>query len=472
MKEQCGTFQEITALCKDMRNETKDDQHAQRHAKAYETVGDLSQRFSTTCTTAKTQYSKLSSLLQATSGARNSPGGGLKFLPRSLSQTPKLERVTKTPPPARPSSVQTHRRALSGSHYQPVFVRPTTFSLHDREEEEQGGGVQKGLNSLTRSANSYDSEEDEIGSGRLAKAPVSSKQTKTVENRPKETKALNKVVESRPKETKTRDAKTKTTESGPKDPKTKNAKPAKKAPKKQKEPTRNESDPIPEILSLDRSPVIAGRRMFKMPSHESLGENRGSCSPNAGHPSEKRDSPELPVFGNGSPNRRIGQPKSSPAHDLTSGTRVRVLPTMKSPEHGNRLKSPPPIVKPKPSIPKKPQFLKQTSGSEKFETTTEQPLKANKKRESNGKEKEEEKSKAKKASRFSKLHGFGGGLKKDSNRKERGGREGGGEEGEREKSPPAVSGAGTRDLDMGLDMGEWEVPRDGQESPLLQGRKG
>ena len=472
MKEQCGTFQEITALCKDMRNETKDDQHAQRHAKAYETVGDLSQRFSTTCTTAKTQYSKLSSLLQATSGARNSPGGGLKFLPRSLSQTPKLERVTKTPPPARPSSVQTHRRALSGSHYQPVFVRPTTFSLHDREEEEQGGGVQKGLNSLTRSANSYDSEEDEIGSGRLAKAPVSSKQTKSVESRPKETKALNKAVESRPKETKTRDAKTKSTESRPKDSKTKDAKHAKKAPKKQKDSTKNESDPIPEILSLDRSPVIAGRRMFKMPIHESLGENRGSCSPNAGHPSEKRDSPELPVFGNVSPNRRIGQPKSSPAHDLTSGTRVRVLPTMKSPEHGNRLKSPPPIVKPKPSIPKKPQFLKQTSGSEKFETTTEQPLKANEKRESNGKEKEEEKSKAKKASRFSKLHGFGGGLKKDSNRKERGGREGGGEEGEREKSPPAVSGAGTRDLDMGLDMGEWEVPRDGQESPLLQGRKG
>ena len=210
-----------------------------------------------------------------------------------------------------------------------------------------------------------------------------------------------------------------------------------------------------------------------MPSQESLDENRGSCSPNAGHPSEKGDSPELPVFGNGSPNRRIGHPKSSPAHDLTSRTRVRVLPTVKSPERGNKLKSPPPIVKPKPTIPKKPQSLKQTSASEKLETTTtEQPPKSNEKQESSGKE--EEKSKTKKASRFPRLHGFGGGLKKDSNKKERGGREGGGggEEGEREKSPPGVSGAGTRDLDMGLEMGEWEVPGDGRESPLLQGRKG
>ena len=478
MKEQCGTLQDVTTLCKDIRNETKDDQQVARLAKAYETVVNLSQRFSTTCATAKTQYSKLSSLLQATSGAKNSPAGGLKFLPRSLSQTPKLERNAKTPPPStppRPHSVQTHHRALSGSHYQPVFVRPTTFSLDDIAREETGGqgaSVRKGLNSQTHRVHSYDSDEDDVKSGGLPKAPVSCKQsqTKTTETRPKETKtrdAKNKVVERKPKETKNRDTKTKTGESGSK---TKDAKLAKKVQKKQKE---NESDPIPEILSLEGSPVIAGRRMFKMPSQEDLDEIRGSCSPNAGLPSDKRSSPELPVFGNRSPDRWVEQPKSSPSHDNTSGTRIKVLPTMKSPKREMKVNTPPPILKPKPTVPKKPQFLKQTSANEKPEEVTEGTTKADEKPRANGKE-EEEKTKNKK-SRFSKLYVFGGSAIKEafhSHKKERGGREGGEEVGEREKSPPAVSGTGTKDLDLGMDIGEWDMPGDGRKSPILQGRKG
>ena len=507
IKEQCGTLQEITTLCKEIRSETKDDHQIQRHTKAYETVGNLSQQFSATCSTAKSQYSKLSSLLQATSGARNSPGG-LKYLPRSLSQTPMLgHRVSKTPPPAtpppRPSSVQTHRRALSGSHYQPVFVRPTTFSLEDREREESGGSVQRGLKFDARGMKLYDSDEDETERNHMPKAPVSSKQnlTKTVENRPKETKLAGsgpketKTVESRqketktaehkPKETKARDTKTKPAGSGPKETKTKETKATKKAQKKQKETKSSDNDPIPEILSLDGSPVIAGRRMFKMPSQESLNEIGGGGFTNTGHSSEKRGSPDLPVFKNRSPDRRIEQPKSSPARDPSgSGTRVKVLPVMtSSPEHVNKLKSPPPLVKPKPSVPKKPQFLKQNTTGENSPVTPEQPGKTNGKQQVNDREeeilkskqqkqqqatneKEEEKGKSKKASRFSKLYTFGG-KKEGASKRERGG---GGEEGEeRGRSPPlAGSGAGTKDVDMG----EWDLPGDGRESPILQGRKG
>ena len=462
IKDQCGTLQEIATLCKEIRKETKDDQQVQRHAKAYETLGNLSQQFSTVCATTRQQYSKLSSLLQASSEARNSPSGGLKFLPRSLSQTPTLgHRVAKTPPPTtppRPSSVQTHRRAFSGTHYQPVFVRPTTFSLDDREKEESVGGlaaatVHKGLNSKTQQVRSFDSDkEEDLESSHMPRAPISSKQTKTDERGPKETKLrdtkTNKTAETRPKETKARDTK-----------------PTKKAQKGQKDATKDESDPIPEILSLDRSPVIAGRRVFKVPSQESLEGIWDNDTPNTGHPSEKRGSPELPVFNNRSPDRRIEQPKSHTAHDQTSSGRVRVLPPPISPHHENKVKSPPPIVKPKPNVPKKPNFLKQEgTASERREQGTS----VTKATGSQPSEPEEEKAKPKKTSRFSKLYGFGGGAggspkktKKEapSNRKEK-------ETEDRQRSPPIVGGA------KEVGVADWEVPGDGRKSPILQGRRG
>ena len=103
--------------------------------------------------------------------------------------------------------------------------------------------------------------------------------------------------------------------------------------------------------------------MFKMPSQESLDEAIGQTI-------DKRGSPELPVFNNGSPDRRIEQQRSGSGG--SSGTRVKVLPTLKSEEVKLRPKSnsPPPIVKPKPSIPKKPQFLKQTPENSKQQSAT------------------------------------------------------------------------------------------------------
>lgn len=460
MKKQCGSLQEITTLCKEIKA-IIDKKQLERHAKAYETVNVLGRRFSALCATAKQQYSQLASLLQTSSGAKISPGE-LKIIPPSFSPTPTFpHRVVQTPPPSKesPSSSQTHHRALSGGHYQPVFVRPTTFSLDDLEREEEGEkiGMQRVNNKIVSQGlkfekdcgKSYDSALDSV-----AKAPVRQKPktTKMFENVPKETK---------PSQSRTKGAKktTKNRHSGS---------------------VTDETDPIPEILSLEGSPVIPGRRMFKIPSQESLYDIMGQTI-------DGRGSPVLPTFRDGSPNQWIEQP----------GGRVKVLPTVEQTQHQTKSRSSPSIVKSKPTIPKKPQFLKQDTPTDKQHTTKQQQVlevkKANEKDDG-------EKTKTKKSSRFPKLYGFGTGMSpkktwKDGSRdKVEGGKDGVEMDGKMKKESEGGGGGRgslfgdgkkkkkTEEEDDGLmlfrdiggdrEVAEWDGPTDGRESPILQGRRG
>ena len=356
-----------------------------------------------------------------------------------------------------------------------MFVRPTTFSLDDREKEETG--VQKGLNLKSHGVKSYDSDEEDVESTILPRAPVSPM-------KPKGAKQTN----NGPKMTKTRDTKAKPVESGPKETKSRDAKSAKKTPKKQKNETKtDESDAMPEILSLEGSPVIAGRRMFRVPSDESLegiGGGGGGSDMKTGREPAKRGSPELPVFDNGSRNLWMEQPNSAPNCDglSSSGGRVQVLPT---PQHEKRIKSPPPIVKPKPVVAKKPQALKPNAAAE--QKKLELPRTTERKEPSV--EREEEKPKNKKTSRFSKLYTFAGvaggspkktkkdaPLEKRERREEREEREKrerreereGREKREEDQLQMLFGGAGVKDVAVG----DWDVPGDGRKSPILQGRRG
>ena len=334
--------------------------------------------------------------------------------------------------------------------------------------------------------------EDDIKFARLPKAPVSSRQnhtkymqtgpqpkTKAVETGPKETKPKTKAIQTGSKETK---PKTKAVETGPKEtkPKTKavettqkqaktrDMKSAKKSDKKRKSDVMSdESDVIPEILSLEGSPVIAGRRIFKMPSQESLDDiGRSVSPPSAGQSPGKRGSPDLPVFGKGLPNPQMEQPKS-PGLDHLSDGRVRVLPALKPTPNERKSKTPPPIVKPKPTVPRKPQALREKTAAVEEK---ERDVKQLEKRQPLS-EREEEKVKEKKASRFSKLYSFasgtsgggGGGLKKmkkDTPTSEKRVKE--------EEMMQLGGVAGAKDVAMG----DWDIPDDGRESPILQGRGG
>ena len=188
----------------------------QRHAKASETVNMLSRHFSVTCTTAKKQYSQLSMLLQASSGAKISPEV-LKFLPPSFSPTPSFpHRVTKTPPPfadklVHPNSAQTHRRAFSGGHYQPIFVRPTTFSL-DHDDDEGGGGAPRkrgvngeiaprGLKSEKDRGKSHESALDNVSKAPVSQGPKTTKTRPKVTTSPSRTKGAKKTTKKAHNET-------------------------------------------------------------------------------------------------------------------------------------------------------------------------------------------------------------------------------------------------------------------------------
>ena len=568
IKDQCSYLQEITGLCKEIRNDAKDEQQMQRHAKANEMVNTLSRHFAVVCATTKQQYTHLSTLLQVSSGAKISPGE-LRITTPSFSPTPTLtHRITKTPPPShvppRPSSAQAHRaNAIVSSHYQPVFVKPTTFSLVDREKEEGGGGASgKKAQGLTQSHVHCEADDDDDTS--MAKAPVSQKWNSTAmtdQSRPKETTTQTKVKaklpklhqnkattdESKPKDTTSRikgwvmspkpqpketTSRTKgrvmspkpqqgeatTDQSKPKEttsrtkgrvmsPKpqqgeatTDQSKPKETtsrtkgrvmSPKPQqgeattdqskpKETTRqtkgkrkppklqtktDKSDPIPEILSLEGSPVIPGRRsMFRFSSEENLMGLGGSASPEMGQTSDGRESPKLPMFNRGgSPDLWIGRPRSKDAQD---GDRVKVLPMAQANDTAKAC-SPPPVLKPKPNIPKKPLFLKQNTDNRQHQ----KPLV--KKKLSN--DRETDKSKPRKNYRFTKLPVFGSG---GSSSPKRTGKDSGGVkveviEGRTGGGWGREGGKKVREDGRGSGETEREEGReDGRSSPLLQGKRG
>ena len=202
----------------------------------------------------------------------------------------------------------------------------------------------------------------------------------------------------------------------------------------------------PEIISLEGSPVIPGRRIIKLPSQDSP-----DSSPEMGRKDEGRNSPVLLPFREESPDLWITQPKSStlPAQ---KANRVQVLPVDDRPKH----KPPPPLVKPKPAVPKKPQTLKPKTSEE---------------------DKDGEKTKPKRSPRFPRLHvpGFGGreSKGKKESEKEKDGRESPKVGGKRSKTHKRERREGTESPRLGareqdLD-GEWEG-EDGRESPILQGK--
>ena len=361
-------MQQINSLCKEIKTETKDDHQMQRHAKAYETVNQLSRRFAVTCATAKKQYSHLSSLLQATSGAKFSPTV-IKIPTPSFSPTPTLTHriTTTTPSPShtpRPNSAQANHSTITtvSEYYHPVFVRPTTFSLYDREREEEGWDT----TGKTGDGNGLKSESEKSGNVDDKKQKV----TKSVEN----------GARSRPMSWMD-------------------------FPKKRESVALEEDAPIPEILTLEGSPVIPGRRLLRAPSQESL-EKRGGSSPDMGRTVDRRGSPVLLPFQNGSPDLRIDHPRTykRPVWE------VKVLPTNEMEQKGKS--QPPPTVKPKPMIAKKPQFLKRKTDKEEKQQQQQQQQQESKEqsslKEPAGND-EGTKSKPKKSPRFPKIPGFGGG---------------------------------------------------------------
>ena len=424
----------------------------------------MSRCFTVTCAKLKQQYAHLSTLLQASSGAKISPGE-LRITTPSFSPTPTLtHRIMKTPPPScppRPSSAQSHRStAVACKHYQPVFVKPTTFSLEDREKEDGGvGGAtsdrEKGLNLQNEWVKRHD-RSDGSDSDNLPKAPVSFKTT----------------VGEKPKSAKTNQNQPKATTSQPKSGKMSSR-------DLQIEIRPDQNDPTPEILSLEGSPVVPGRRMFKFSSQESLDRLGDSVSPDMGRAFDGRGSPILTSNRGGSPDLSMGQ--------VSSGNRVKVLPTPKTPQTEGKLtplsptqtegrltpRSPAPAVKPKPNIPKKPQFLKQNSPSGEEAANSEQPsLKGR------PNEKDAEKNKPKKSHRFPKLPGFGGGGVGSPKRTAR--REG--ELGNKKETKAGGGGGGgggkevaeVGEVPSGRQLGgeEGDGLEDGRKSPILQGRRG
>ena len=178
------------------------------------------------------------------------------------------------------------------------------------------------------------------------------------------------------------------------------------SPKKRESVALEEDAPIPEILTLEGSPVIPGRRMLRAPSQESLAK-RGGSSPDMGRTVDRRGSPVLLPFQNGSPDLRIDHPRTykRPVWE------VKVLPTNETEQNGKS--KPPPTVKPKPVIAKKPQFLKRKTDKEEKQQQQQQQQQQESKEQSSLKEPagndEGAKSKPKKNPRFPKIPGFGGG---------------------------------------------------------------
>ena len=351
-----------------------------------------------------------------------------------------------------------------------MFIQPTAFSLADREKEEGGSGdprgghmSREGLKFENERAKSHDDGPSE------AKVNVKSGPRTPTKDKPKSTKS----VENRANQT------TSQTKSGTKLLKT-----------QQSGAMTDQTDQIPEIISLEGSPVVPGRRMFRTISQERLDGNEDRGSPDMGQPHDERGSPILPVFGNGVPDLWMDGPRSS-AHTAQKGDRVKVLPALET-ESGGRPYPLPPLVKPKPTVPKKPPYLKQKS--EQQQQNHIQPM--------SSAEGEEGKNRPKKSSRFSKLPGFGGTtdgprlfgkLRKDGEKKEKGtvggsgGRGGGGGGGEgrdmREaasgkkvksgKKPMKEDGRNSPKLFAGdHEEMQWEGPDDGRESPILQGKRG
>lgn len=330
-----------------------------------------------------------------------------------------------------------------------MFVRPTIFSLLDREKEEGGNA--------NSSENTPNSEQKELRDQPNLYA-ANQNDTKHVQSGPKAPTVSDKSTKSKPKDT---------------------ANSGKKSTKKQETSPVDQNDFEEEIISLEGSPVIPGRRSFKSVSQESLDRIGGSSSQNTGRPSDGRGSPELPVFRDGSPDLWRG-PIRSNSHSTQSGSPVKVLPTAKPTQPKRSNSQPPPVVKPKPSLPKKPQFLKQKSSQEDNKLSQEPSS-----LDSGGGG--GSKAKTKKGSRFPKLPGFSGGAdtsklfgksRKDSGEKKNkgGGKEGVGvSAGKKGKVGKKTKddGRGSPKLFSGdHDEIEWEVPEDGRESPLLQGRRG
>ena len=321
-------------------------------------------------------------------------------------------------------------------------MRPTTFSLVDREKE-QGGYTASGDDTPSSELKlegklHNDGRNETKGNG--PKAPTSDQQKSA------------KSIESKPKETSSR------------------SKGGKKLSKKRQSGSTDQNDPTPEILSLEGSPVIPGRRIFKAPSQESLEGIGDGGSPDMGQTFDGQGSPVLPVFRGGLPDLWMEHPRSS-TPSAQSGNRVKVLPM---PEPAQ---VPPPALKPKPTVPKKPP-------SSKLKTSRE-----HKQQQQSYESSEGEKNRPKKASRFPKLPGFGGTndtpnlfgkSRKDSGKKEKTG-EGVGERGggggkeigtKRAKGGRKTKDDGRQSPKLFAGDHEEEEPEDGRESPLLQGRRG
>ena len=428
-------MQKINNLSKETKTDVKEDKDVQRQTKATETVNQLSRRFAKTCAVAKQQYSHLSSRLQAASGAKISPCT-IPLPTASFSPTPTLtHRVTSTLSPSpshppRPHSAHSHPHTLTEKdHYHPVpppqtitYTPATTFSLEEREREEDimlgrtreegrrgEGRREEGEREWRKSRTEQEGDRKEGGSRRGGGG--GGKEVQVGERGGGKEDGRNKEIE------------------GVGD--------------------HDSRGTTPEIISLEGSPVIPGRRILKLPSQDSP-----DSSPEMGRKDGGRDSPVLLPFREQSPDLWIAQPKSStlPAQ---KANRVQVLPVEDRPKH----KPPPPPVKPKPAVSKKPQTLKQKGSKEDGEGG---------------------KGKPKRSPRFPRLPGFGVDSpklfgrepkgKKETER-EKDGRESPKVGGKRSKTHKKERREGTESPKLGdrEGEGEWEG-EDGRGSPILQGR--